>query len=107
MRKKTIIPFFVIIDNPNKQEFVTYDIMPYLIECYKAKKKKDRPMYIDDFKEFIRLSSLTRFWSRCEYEIVLKAWVSKTKEKKIDAHTQIMNNIDVVTTILMKNVLSY
>lgn len=105
MSKKKITPFFVIIDDSNKQEFVTYNVMPYLMECFRKAKKNDKPKSFDEFKEFVKSNSMYMYWSRCEYEIILKAWVSKTKEKKIDVHTQIMNNIDVVTTILMQNVL--
>jgi hypothetical protein len=105
MSKKKITPFFVIIDDSNKLEFVTYNVMPYLMECFRKAKKNDKPKSFDEFKEFVKSNSMYMYWSRCEYEIILKAWVSKTKEKKIDVHTQIMNNIDVVTTILMQKVL--
>jgi hypothetical protein len=75
------------------------------MECFRKAKKNDKPKSFDEFKEFVKSNSMYMYWSRCEYEIILKAWVSKTKEKKIDVHTQIMNNIDVVTTILMQKVL--
>ena len=45
------------------------------------------------------------YWSRCEYEIILLDWPNQKANKKIDVHWQIMNNIDLVTNILMENVL--
>ena len=43
------------------------------------------------------------YWSRCQYELVLKPWVGHKKEKKVDVHWQLMHNLDLVTSILMLN----
>lgn len=103
MKKKTPIPFYVIIDDVNKQEFVKYDVMPYLIHCYDEAKKDKRPKTFDEFKEFVISKSRYMYWSRCEYEIVLKPWISRTKERKVDVYWQIENNLDLVTKLLMLN----
>lgn len=105
MTKKIKYPFYVIIDDVNKGKFVKYDVMQYLVACYKDTKKTNRPVSFDNFREFVENKSRYMYWSRCEYEIVLTAWASNTIEQKIDVHWQIMNNIDAVTHLLMKNVL--
>ena len=104
MSKKKITPFFVIIDDSNKQEFVTYNVMPYLMECFRKAKKNDKPKSFDEFKEFVKSNSMYMYWSRCQYEVVLKSWPSGGHEKKIDVHWQLMMNIDIVTKVLMHNV---
>lgn len=101
--KKEHTPFYAIIDDVNKQEFVKYDVMPYLMQCYQEDKTQERPLSFSSFKEWVERKSLYMYWSRCEYEIVLKPWVSRTKEKKIDVHRQIMMNQDIVTRVLMEN----
>lgn len=102
-RKKNLIPFYTIVDDINSQEFVKYDVMPYLVRSYDDKKKDERPKTFDEFKKFIENASRYMYWARCEYEVILKPWVSRTKERKIDVHWQLMNNLDVVTSLLMLN----
>lgn len=102
MKKKN--KFNVIIDDWNSKEFKAYDVMEYLESCYKREKAKDRPKTFDEFKEFVTRKSMYMYFARCEYEIVLKAWCSRSKEKKIDVYWQIKNNIDLVTRLLMENV---
>ena len=102
---KHINEFNVIVEDYNKKEFVSYDVMPYLMKCYEETKKKDKPNTFDEFKEFVRSKSMYQFWCRCEYEIVLNSLFSgRTKEEKIDVYFQISLNIDTVTKLLMENV---
>ena len=94
--------FNVIIEDVNSKEFVSYDVMPYLAKCWKE--AKDKPQTFDDLKTFIKNHSRYQWCGRCEYEIVLKSWVGFSGEKKIDVHYQIMNNIDVISKLLMEEV---
>lgn len=103
--KKTIKPFNVITFEFNSGEFKAYDVMPYLVDCYNKEKKNKRPATFDEFKEFVKSKSMYMYWSRCGYEIILLDWPNQKADKKIDVHWQIMNNIDIVTQILMENVL--
>ena len=103
--KRIIKPFNVINFEINSSKFEAYNVMPYLVSCYKKEKKNKRPVTFDEFKEFIKSKSMYMYWSRCEYEIILSEWSSNNHSKKIDIYWQIMNNIDVVTNILMENVL--
>lgn len=104
-RNQVIKPFYVIVEDVNKNEFVKYDVMKYLVNEYNETKKNQRPITRAEFTEFVENKSRYMYWSRCEYEIILKPWIgNRTKERKIDVHWQIMNNIDNVVDILMYNV---
>ena len=118
--------FNVIIHDINSKEFKSYNIIPYLLRCYKESKCK--PKTFGDFKEFITKNSMYQWWSRCEYEIILgpwpyisspserydkkgeddiKAWKEHWKKhlsecEKIDVHYQVMMNIDVITKLFME-----
>lgn len=105
---KKHIPYYVIHEDVNRKEFSKYDVMVYLINSYnEIKKKIDRPVTFEQFKEFVQRKSSYMFWCRCEYECILKSWVGFSEEKKFDIHDQIMMNIDIVTYVLMKNVLKF
>lgn len=94
--------FYVLHWDFNQDALEHYDVLPYLRECYKEKKKKDRPKTLDEFKKFIENKSRYMFWSRCEYEMVCHGWPVSKNGYKIDIHEQIMMNIDVITNILFK-----
>ena len=96
--------FNVIVEDWNKKEFTSYNIMPYLMRCYKET-KKDKPKTFGEFKEFVKSKCMYQFWSRCEYEIVLNSLFSgRTKEEKIDVYFQISLNIDIITKLLIENI---
>ena len=103
MKRRNPIPFKVIVDNVNTKKFEFYDVMPYFIRCYDTTKKDKQPKTFDEFKEFVESRSRCMYWSRCEYEFVLKPWVGHDKEKKVDVHWQLLHNLDLVTSILMLN----
>ena len=105
MMKKNIKSFNVINFEFNSGKFEAYDVMPYLVNCYKKEKKDKRPVTFDEFKKFVESKSMYMYWARCEYEVILSDWPNQKTYKKIDVHWQIMNNIDIVTNVLMENVL--
>ena len=95
--------FNVIVEDINSRQFVSYNVIPYLVQCYYE--EKDRPGTIEEFKTFIKRHSMYRWWARCEYEIVLQSWPTGKNEKKIDVHWQVLINIDLITEIVMDEVL--
>lgn len=104
-RPKNPTPFYVINYEFNSKEFVKYNVMPYLMRSYdEVKRRKDKPTTFEEFKEFVKSRSIYMYWSRCQYEIILSDWPPSGKEKKIDVHWQLMNNWDLVTEVLMRNV---
>lgn len=90
--------FNVLLWNFNTDSLQYYDVLPYLRECYKKAKKK--PKTVEELKEFIKNESIYRYWSRCEYEMILTGWPPQKKDHKLDVHEQIMMNIDIVTNLL-------
>ena len=100
--KRNIKPYKVISWDFNSDNIKYYDIMPFLIDSYK-KIKKNKPKTFDEIKEFITNESRYRFWSRCEYEVIITGWPKQKKEVKIDIFNQIMENIDVITTHFMSH----
>jgi hypothetical protein len=62
--------------------------------------KKDYKKYKDNFEEFkerLKRNLQYYFWSKCEWEIVLKPWVGRAEEIKIDVYDQVYANFDVFT----------
>ena len=96
--------FNVLLWDINKRELTTYDVLPYFRKRYKDLKKKDRPSTKEQWTEFVRIEGMYMYWSRCEYDIIISDWPSKTKEFKIDVWQQIENNLDLVVDILMSEV---
>lgn len=95
--------FNVIIYDCNAKEFKSYNIVPYFIQEYNEAEIK--PKTFEEFREFIKGWSAYRFWSRCEYEIILVDWPDQTVNERWDIHKQIMMNIDIVTKVVMENIL--
>lgn len=102
-RRKIPTPFYVIIDDVNRNEFIPYDVMPYFISCYDNLRKANRPKTYEDFRKWVEGESMYQFWARCQWEIVLKPWVSRTSEKKTDVHWQLQMNMDLLTRLIMEN----
>lgn len=95
--------FNVIINDFNAGTFEPYDVMPYLIREYNESKNK--PFTFEEFKSFVERESRHQWWARCEYEIILSDWPGQKHHAKWDIYKQVMINLDIVTTILMENVL--
>lgn len=100
--------FNIIVYEPNSKKFEPYDIIPYFVQTYeelKEKKYKKVPETFEEFKKFVRDEGMYQFWSRCEYEIILVDWPGQKIEKKIDVWNQIEMNLDLVTKLVMEEVL--
>lgn len=100
MKKYNVIRF-----NSNLNKFEYYDILPYFMECYNKLLKRKRPKSFNDIKEFILLRARYKFWSKCEYEIVLKDWPNQKVFKKWDIYNQIEMNIDNITELFINNII--
>ena len=105
--------FYVLTWDFNRDKIEHYDVLPYLrnrLEERIEKNKKDEDEYFkvpksfDEFKKFVEDESLYQFWSRCEYEIILKDWPCGKTEEKWDIYDQIMMNLDIITNLLMETV---
>lgn len=100
--------FYVLTWNFNKDMVEYYDVLPFLRSKVEESIEKENddtyylktPKSINDFKNFIQYVSRHRFWSQCEYEMIIHGWPTKKNEYKIDIHEQIMMNINVISGIL-------
>ena len=92
----------VLIQDFNSRKFVPYDIFPYLYRQYNEKEQK--PLTIQQYKDFILSEARYQWWARCEYEIIVSGWPNVNNHKKIDVYEQIALNIDAITTLFMEYV---
>lgn len=95
--------FNVIIFDSNSKNFKSFDIIPYLIKEFLEEEIHAFKTF-NDYKDFIIKTSRYKFWSKCEYEIILSDWPKNGSELKIDVYNQIMLNINVVTKIFIEEV---
>lgn len=96
--------FNVLIWNFNTQTIEEYNVIPYFVREWKEEKDKSKFKSFDDIKEFVRSKSLYQFWSRCEYEMIVKGWLVTKREIKLDVHEQIMMNLDLVTQVFINTI---
>lgn len=94
--------FNVIWWDFNEKEPEPYDVIPYLVKCYN--KSDHKPTTFESFKDFIKHESMYMWWSRCQYEVIIKEWPPTEKSYKMDIHQQVMMNIDVIANILMQEI---
>lgn len=95
--------FNVIIYDINHHKFKPYDVMPYLRDRYQEARAKDKPVTTEQFQEFVKSNAMYQWWSRCEYEIILRCWPNLNVEEKWDVYQQVMMNIELITELLMKD----
>lgn len=99
--------FNVLIWDFNHDKLEHYDVLPYLRDRYRDRKKTRRfpcPTTLEEFKSFVEDESRYQFWARCEYEMILHSWPPRKdgNEHKLDVHEQVMMNLDTVAEILYK-----
>ena len=93
--------FNVMLWDFKTDKLVPYDVMPYLRDCYKEKKKrKEQPKTLEEFKNFVEAESRYRYWARCEYEMICHGWPVKKNEHKLDIHEQVMMNVGIIAKML-------
>lgn len=93
--------FNVIWFNPTLRKFEKYNIIPSLINRYNEEKELNKNSSFEEIKKFILSESLYRWWSKCEYEIILTDWPTQKYKQKIDIYQQIKMNIDIITEIFI------
>lgn len=103
--------FNVLLFDFNENIPTFYNIMPYLVSCYKnlSKQEKLKLSNYQSYKEFILHELKYQYWGRCEYEFLMVHWPYKkddplNKSYKIDIYEQCKMNIDVITKIFIDNI---
>lgn len=98
MAKKKKLSWIVYYHNFNGRKIETYDIFNHsgFYEDTKKNYKKNKENR-EEFDERLRRDLLYYFWSKCEWEVVVKAWAGGdgNEEVKIDVYDQVMNNFPV------------
>ena len=108
--------FNVILFDFNTQKVTYYNIFPDIIDEWEKEEERKykifvpenadhtkMPMSYEQYKYFILSVCRRKFWSRCEYEVIITGWPKQKREVKIDIFDQIMKNIDVITTHFMSH----
>lgn len=100
--RNRIIPFKVINGDINKEDFEGYDVMQYLVNCYKKiRRRKHCPKTYDEFKEWVDRKLVYMFWARCQYEIVL---IDSSKvQKQIELNNEYEDLINAQQHLVKNN----
>lgn len=82
-----------------RQDFNTNKILPWNIFEH-GRLNKDtldllkRKIDKETFADAMKSNLMYYFWSKAEYEIILKNWIGRDCEVKIDVYDQVMLNFD-------------
>lgn len=98
------LEYYVLLPNINNERDYKFNVFhsSRFLSCLmdlKARAKKDSTINI---KEEVKHLLQYRFWSKAEYEIIIKSLFEK-EEHKIDVYEQVMLNYDVFYDYLMNN----
>ena len=104
--------FNVLTWDINHNTIAYKDIIPYLVKECKSiiRQKKTLVHTMNDLEALIVSISMVRFWSRCEYEIIVSECPLNDKNNqlvKIDVYNQIMANIDLIAKIVQEEINKY
>lgn len=63
------------------------DLSKYFKDLHKGKK-------VEEFKEFLRRTTMYYFWSKCEYEVLIYPWPNHDSDvpTKVDVYWQLQMN---------------
>lgn len=94
----------LLIDNRNLKTYNIFSNWRFAQDVNILLKNKN----ITDFKEKVIKLLQYYFWSKCEYEIIVTSFPYKIKNNeidnkfKIDVYYQVMQNIDILIDMLLK-----
>lgn len=93
----------LIYDANEIKPYNVFNNASFLRDLYCAKEQaKETNVDFNGFKKKVEKAALCVFWSRAEYELLIKGMFSEI-EKKIDAYDQLMLNIDQLTQYIIDN----
>lgn len=99
-----MVQFHVINWDINKDCIEHYDVIPYLYSEIEKKRKREKipkkDLTLEWIKDCIESASRYRYWSRCEYEVIVHAWPAYRNDHKMDIHEQIMMNIGPISELI-------
>ena len=92
--KKSNLKWYVLKYDPNLNQIVNYNVMIGLAEILHKKIKKKEVYDKNSLKEFLKREFMYRYWSKCEYEILVSGLLNKSDKEKIDIWRQLEMNLD-------------
>ena len=81
----------------NAQKITTFNIFDHWKFAEDVQKSLNKFKDKDEFAEHLRGDLFYYFGSKCEYEVLIAAWIGgrDTDDIKVDIYTQVMNNWNV------------
>ena len=101
MRKKLEWYAFIIDFNSNKIKYINV-LSESIVEQVKKKLKKCDNLTFNKVKEELTKTLMSVYWSRVEYEVIVKN-LFKDEGTKIDVWFQLEPNIDRITEYFIAN----
>lgn len=96
-RKKKELEWNAYYEDFNGKKIVPFNVFHHtrFNEDVKKSFKKNKNDF-ETFKKELKSNLMYYYWSKCEWEIILAAWISKNvPEIKIDVYDQVMLNFDL------------
>lgn len=86
--------WYVYYDNCNINKIQKYNVFDHVLFRNEVIQLLKENIEIEEFSKKLNNVALYYFWSKCEWEIVLKSWVGNSNEVKVDVYDQLMINWD-------------
>lgn len=92
--------WYVYRHDTNKGKIIKYNVVNtgvinHLIEMLNQIKKEKGHWNYDDFTAAAMQIYRYYYWGKCEHEIIIKEWVGREAEEKVDVFDQLMLNWDI------------
>ncbi len=86
----------VIVHDINQDKIKVYNVFDHGGFRHDIAKYVKQRKLRGEFADLVKQSLMYYFWSKCEWEILIKPWCGSCNdiEKKIDVYWQVMNNWD-------------
>ena len=103
-----MLEYNVYVENFNSRKIEVYNIFKYnnLENIFKEIKKETNSK--EEFLEKVKRELQYRYWSKCEWEIILSEWPpvkdDSFKREKIDVYDQIMLNWNIFSEYVWNNI---
>lgn len=88
------LEWFVYCQNWGNDKIESWNIFKHGSFAKDTEDLLSRKIDKDTFTNAVKSNLMYYFWSKSEYEIVLKNWVGRDCEIKIDVYNQVMLNFD-------------
>ena len=106
VRNKNLI-WYAFMQEPNSSNLYYINVLgtDFAEDILKRLKSKNKNIHISsytDLKEVVKAELMSKYWSRCEYEILVTNWIGKEMEQKIDVWFQLEPNLDRIVDYIMQ-----